>query len=156
MDIQEIKELMQQFDESSLTEFSFQQEDTSFKMSKNDRSFPEMPIALPAAAATETQFSKEVVVSESPEEKQTNHEDFVHNGHLVTSPIVGTVYLSSAPDQPVYKQVGDHVQVGETLCIVEAMKLMNEIPSDKAGKIAEILVENEQLVEYGQPLFKIV
>lgn len=153
MDSQEIKELMRQFDESSLTEFSFQQGDTSFKMSKNDHPFPEMPMVLPASVPEENQI---IDVQTNSEEKISENASDSLEGHLVTSPIVGTVYLSSAPDQPTYKQVGDEVQVGETLCIVEAMKLMNEIPSDVAGKVAEILVENEQLVEYGQPLFRIV
>lgn len=153
MDIQEIKELMSQFDESSLTEFSFQQEDTSFKMSKNIHSFPEMPMAIPDSTPVESQVTN---IQADSEEKIKGKISDIPEGHFVTSPIVGTVYLSSAPDQPVYKQVGDEVQVGETLCIVEAMKLMNEIPSDVAGKVAEILVENEQLVEYGQPLFRIV
>jgi acetyl-CoA carboxylase biotin carboxyl carrier protein len=73
----------------------------------------------------------------------------------VTSPIVGTFYRSSSPDKPPYVEVGDTVKKGQILCIIEAMKLMNEIESETAGKVVQALVENGQPVEYGQPLFVI-
>jgi acetyl-CoA carboxylase biotin carboxyl carrier protein len=73
----------------------------------------------------------------------------------VTSPIVGTFYRASSPDKPPYVEVGDVVKKGQVLCIIEAMKLMNEIESETAGKIVQILVENGHPVEYGQPLFVI-
>jgi acetyl-CoA carboxylase biotin carboxyl carrier protein len=76
-------------------------------------------------------------------------------GHLVTSPFVGTFYRTPAPDQPVFVEVGSVVKKGQTLCIIEAMKLMNEIEADEPGKITEILVENGQPVEFGQPLFRV-
>jgi acetyl-CoA carboxylase biotin carboxyl carrier protein len=76
-------------------------------------------------------------------------------GHLVTSPFVGTFYRTPAPDQPPFVELGSVVKKGQTLCIIEAMKLMNEIESDEAGKVTEILVENGQPVEFGQPLFRI-
>jgi acetyl-CoA carboxylase biotin carboxyl carrier protein len=76
-------------------------------------------------------------------------------GFLVTSPFVGTFYRTPAPDQPAFVEVGATVKKGQVLCIIEAMKLMNEIEADKAGKVAEILVENGQPVEFGQALFRI-
>lgn len=76
-------------------------------------------------------------------------------GHLITSPFVGTFYRTPAPDQPAFVDVGTQVKKGQVLCIVEAMKLMNEIESEVAGKVAEILVENAQPVEFGQALFRI-
>jgi acetyl-CoA carboxylase biotin carboxyl carrier protein len=76
-------------------------------------------------------------------------------GHLITSPFVGTFYRTPAPDQPAYVEVGSSVRKGQVLCIVEAMKLMNEIESEVAGKVSEILVENAQPVEFGQALFRI-
>ncbi|MDR3397509.1 MAG: acetyl-CoA carboxylase biotin carboxyl carrier protein [Pandoraea sp.] len=76
-------------------------------------------------------------------------------GHIVTSPMVGTFYRAPSPGADPFAQVGDTVKEGQTLCIIEAMKLLNEIESDKAGVIKEILVENGQAVEYGQPLFVI-
>ncbi len=75
--------------------------------------------------------------------------------HVVRSPVVGTFYRAPAPDEEPYVKVGDHVGEGETLCVVEAMKLMNEIPSDVSGEVVEILVENARGVEYDQPLFRI-
>jgi acetyl-CoA carboxylase biotin carboxyl carrier protein len=76
-------------------------------------------------------------------------------GHIITSPFVGTFYRSPAPDQPPYVEVGAAVKKGQVLCIVEAMKLMNEIESEVAGKVAEVLVQNGQPVEFGQALFRI-
>jgi acetyl-CoA carboxylase biotin carboxyl carrier protein len=78
-----------------------------------------------------------------------------HNLHMIKSPFVGTFYSAPSPGKPNYVNVGDKVKVGETLCVLEAMKIMNEIDSDIHGEIVEICVENESLVEYGQPLFKI-
>ncbi|HXH31674.1 MAG TPA: acetyl-CoA carboxylase biotin carboxyl carrier protein [Bacteriovoracaceae bacterium] len=75
--------------------------------------------------------------------------------HIIKSPFVGTFYTSSSPSKPIYVKIGDKVKVGQPLCVLEAMKIMNEIDADKAGEIVEICVENESLVEYGQPLFKI-
>ena len=76
-------------------------------------------------------------------------------GHLVTSPFVGTFYRTPAPDQPVFVEVGSVVKKGQTLCIIEAMKLMNEIETRAGGRIVKILVDNGQAVEYGQPMFLI-
>jgi acetyl-CoA carboxylase biotin carboxyl carrier protein len=76
-------------------------------------------------------------------------------GHVITSPFVGTFYRSSAPDQPVYCEVGSSVKKGQTLCIIEAMKLMNEIECEVAGKVTEVLAQNGQPVEFGQALFRI-
>lgn len=73
----------------------------------------------------------------------------------IVSPMVGTFYVSSSPDKPAFVKIGDKVKKGQTICIIEAMKLMNEIESEHDGEIAEILVDNEEMVEYGQPLFLI-
>lgn len=77
----------------------------------------------------------------------------VEEGHAVTSPMVGTFYRSPSPDSKSFVEVGDTVAVGDTLCIIEAMKLLNEIESDKAGVVKKIVVDNGQAVEYGEPLF---
>lgn len=75
--------------------------------------------------------------------------------HVIKSPFVGTFYASPSPGKPVYVKVGDKVKAGQTLCVLEAMKIMNEIDADVAGEIVEICIDNESLVEFGQPLFKI-
>jgi acetyl-CoA carboxylase biotin carboxyl carrier protein len=77
------------------------------------------------------------------------------NLHVIKSPFVGTFYASPSPGKPIYVKVGDKVKPGQTLCVLEAMKIMNEIDADIAGEIVEICVENESLVEFGQPLFKL-
>jgi acetyl-CoA carboxylase biotin carboxyl carrier protein len=109
-------------------------------------------VAAPSVAAV-TQSAP--VVSPAAIEAAPALEKPVTTGHQVKAPIVGTFYRSSSPDAPPFAQVGDKVEAGQVLCIIEAMKLMNEIESDKAGTIKEILVQNAQPVEYGQALFVI-
>ena len=104
--------------------------------------------AAPAAPATAAQEAPAPATAESPEAKPT--------GHLVTSPFVGTFYRSPNPDAAPYVDVGSRVEKGQPLCIVEAMKLMNEIEADQSGVINAILVDNAEPVEYGQALFEIV
>jgi acetyl-CoA carboxylase biotin carboxyl carrier protein len=105
------------------------------------------PAAIPAAAAAApVSIAAAAAASEA---------DPWAGAHIVKSPIVGTFYESASPDAPAFVQVGDTVAVGKVLCIVEAMKLMNEIESDAAGKIVHVFVKREQPVEYGQPLFAI-
>ncbi len=89
--------------------------------------------------------------SVAPEPKEQVVDDGLHQ---VLSPMVGTCYRAPSPESEDFVRVGKRIEVGETLCIIEAMKIMNEIPADKAGEIVEILVESGQPVEYGQPLFK--
>ena len=106
--------------------------------------------AAPAAAPVVTQAAAPVV-SSAPSKVATNDTNF----HVVKSPFVGTFYAAPGPGKPIYAKVGDKVKVGQPLCVLEAMKIMNEIDADAAGEIVEICVENESLVEFGQPLFKI-
>ncbi len=106
-----------------------------------------LPVSEPVNAMPE----QATTVPEPTKEK----ESVVFDGIEVVSPIVGIVYLQPAPDKPAFKKEGDQVAKGEVICIIEAMKLMNEITSEADGVITEILVENESVVEYGQPLFRI-
>ncbi|MBS1171019.1 MAG: fabE, partial [Burkholderiaceae bacterium] len=101
-------------------------------------------VQIPAGAPAAAMAPAAAPVAAAPEEIQ---------GHVVKSPMVGTFYAASAPGNPPYVAVGSSVQVGDTLCIIEAMKLLNEIDADVAGVVKQILVENGQPVEYGQPLF---
>lgn len=157
MNIGEIKELLNQFDHSSLTEFDLREGSFELYMNKNHESRQQAsPIVSPVAQPTE--FSAPSVVNAAqPEstlsEKQETKKEVV--GEVVKSPIVGVVYLQPSPDKPAYKSVGDTVKKGEVLCIIEAMKLMNEITSEFDGEITEILIENEEVVEFHQPLFRI-
>jgi acetyl-CoA carboxylase biotin carboxyl carrier protein len=105
------------------------------------------PMFAPAAAELRPRPSAPVRGSaEAPTDRK---------GHIITSPFVGTFYRSAAPDQPFFVEVGSPVKKGQVICIVEAMKLMNEIESEVAGKVTEVLAQNAQPVEFGQPLFRI-
>jgi acetyl-CoA carboxylase biotin carboxyl carrier protein len=107
------------------------------------------PVAAPAAAAPVS-----VAAAAAPAAPAAEADPWA-GAHIVKSPIVGTFYESPSPDSPAFVQVGDTVAVGKVLCIIEAMKLMNEIESDAAGKIVHVFVKREQPVEYGQPLFAV-
>lgn len=145
MDLEKIEGLVKIIENSSLTEFTLKDGDLKITMSKLEHPpvvaagapmmAPLMPMA-PAAAAEG--------VNEEEEEQL-----------FITSPIVGTFYSAPAPDAPAFVKVGDQVKNGQTVCILEAMKLMNEIQSDYDCEIEAVLVSNEQKVEYGQPLFRV-
>lgn len=158
MDLNYLEKLLKLFDESTLTELEIEEEGTQVKLSrKNEQpasapvqfAFP--PIApsygMPQAPAAPTPAAAAPAAPKADAPAATGA-----TYHEVKSPIVGTFYRAPSPEADSYVQVGQSVQVGTTLCIIEAMKLMNEIESDAAGKIVKILVENGQPVEYGQVL----
>lgn len=159
MDINEVKELLTQFDQSTLTEFDLRE--GSFGLYMNKNKVTQKPSSGEAKQAmnnnTVSQEAIEVtsqtvkeIVNETvkAEQKPENIEEII-------SPIVGVVYLKPAPDKANFKQVGDLVKKGDVVCIVEAMKLMNEITSTVDGVITEILIQNEEVVEFNQPLFRV-
>jgi acetyl-CoA carboxylase biotin carboxyl carrier protein len=154
MDYKEIQELIQKVNESGLYSFEVESEGTHIKMSKG----PEQVLIGNTTVAKETiekpltTSAKAPIVTETTGVQETVKEE---NLHVIKSPIVGTFYASASPDKPNYVSVGSAVKKGSILCILEAMKLMNEIESDIDGEIVEVLVKTEDMVEYGQPLFKI-
>ena len=140
MDLQQIEKLVQIIENSSMLEFSIQEGDTKIKMSRRGT------MGVPGeAAVTVAQTAPAAPIEEEAEDET-----------YITSPIVGTFYSAPSPEAKAFVKVGDRVEKGQTLGIVEAMKLMNEIESDYSGTVAEILVNNQEGVEYGQPLFRIV
>lgn len=156
MNITEIKDLMSQFDQSSLREFSYSNAGETLHFSKNQQAIaapspkqeaPLAPVApaSPAVPAAETSEPAPAEASVSP----------VAEGAVVESPLVGVAYLSPSPDKPAFVAVGDTVKKGQTLMIIEAMKVMNEVPADRDGVVTEILVANQDVVEYGQGLVRI-
>ncbi|MEG3312640.1 acetyl-CoA carboxylase biotin carboxyl carrier protein [Streptococcus suis] len=156
MNITEIKDLMSQFDQSSLREFSYSNAGETLHFSKNQQAIvapspkveaPLAPVALasPAMPAAETSEPSPAEASVSP----------VAEGAVVESPLVGVAYLSPSPDKPAFVAVGDTVKKGQTLMIIEAMKVMNEVPADRDGVVTEILVANQDVVEFGQGLVRI-
>ncbi|MBW3804361.1 acetyl-CoA carboxylase biotin carboxyl carrier protein [Aeromonas jandaei] len=149
MDIRKIKKLIELVEESGIAELEISEGEESVRISRNFAgqvtTAPQMimpqaaaPVAAPVAAAP---------AAAAPAA------DATPSGHLMRSPMVGSFYRSSSPDAKPFAEVGQQVNVGDTLCIVEAMKMMNQIESDKAGVIKAILVENGQAVEFDEPLF---
>ena len=162
MNISEIKDLLAQFDASTLREFSYKNNGEELNLSKNQTSSvaatpvapavevvaatPQTPVVAPIveAAATPAVAAEPVAAPAQTAE-----------GDVVESPLVGVVYLSPAPDKPAFVSVGDKVTKGQTLLIIEAMKVMNEVPAPKDGIVTEILVKNEEMVEFGKGLVRI-
>lgn len=144
MELEKIIELMKAFDQSSLSSFQLEQEGTTISMESN-RGAKEVVYA-PCNTTTNVQMEQVTIPS-------TNQE--VIEGNTVKAPLVGTFYNASSPEEEAFVKVGDTVKKGQTLGIVEAMKLMNEIESEFDGVVEQVLVSNEDMVEYGQPLFVI-
>lgn len=163
MDFNQVKELLNLVDQSSLKEFDIKMDNVSIRMSKNNGTLQSVSGNQLTQTQAETSFSSEGAVHASyPSSSSLSEANAateivaVEEGEEILSPIVGVVYLSPEPGKPLFKKAGDTVTVGETICIVEAMKVMNEIKSEHDGVIAEVLVEDSQVVEYNQPLFRIV
>lgn len=152
MNIFEVKDLMAQFDQSSLREFSFKTADSELTFSKNEYTAPVVPAAAPAVSVETTPVATSTPATSDVEEADTN---IFAEGEEVPSPLVGVAYLAPAPDKPAFVSVGDAVKKGQTLLIIEAMKVMNEIPAPKDGIVTEIMVNNEEVVEFGQGLVRI-
>jgi len=156
MDLKEIRQLIKIVENSKISEFEMEEEGKKLRITKNSESGPvyvqsQVPAApaMPASAFAMPGAAPEMPAASPPEESTPS------NIAEVRSPMVGTFYRSPAPDADAYVQVGQMVEVGQVLCIVEAMKLMNEIESEVSGKVVKIMAENSQPVEYNQVLFQI-
>lgn len=156
MDLNLIKKLVRMVDTSGVTDLEVEENGLRVKIAKKVRQntvVTQAQLEPPAAAAPAVQPLQET--APAVKEEETPKEETAANIHEIRSPIVGTFYRAPAPDADPYVQIGDTVSPGSTLCIVEAMKLMNEIESDVAGKVVKILAEDSKPVEYNQPLFLI-
>ena len=154
MELKKIIELIHTVSESNLTQFTMEEGNLKISM-KTDKqtkviAAPQTVAAVPAAVVTET-----VQTSVPAQENTRQVQEETLDGNVVKSPLVGTFYNAPSPDAEPYVKVGDTVKKGQVLAIVEAMKLMNEIESEFDGTVEKILVSNEEVVEYGQPLFVI-
>lgn len=148
MDLRKIKKLIELLEESGIAEIEIREGEESVRIS---RVFPASgptiatvmppPVVAPAAAAS---HASPVATAAAP---------VTPDGHVVTSPMVGTFYASPSPDAPAFARVGQVVKVGDPLCIIEAMKIMNPIEADRAGTVVSVMAENGQPVEFEQPLF---
>ncbi|MBM7636463.1 acetyl-CoA carboxylase biotin carboxyl carrier protein [Streptococcus saliviloxodontae] len=159
MNISDIKDLMGQFDGSSLREFSYRTGDVELAFSKNEATSAPVAQATPVTAAPVVSPVDTPKVAPAVEEASAPVESTPApssaEGDVVESPLVGVAYLSPAPDKPAFVSVGDSVKKGQTLLIIEAMKVMNEVPAPKDGVVTEILVANEDVVEFGKGLVRI-
>lgn len=157
MDIRKVKKLIELLEESNIDEIEIKEGEESVRISRNSAQAALMaapvqqgyaPVAPPPPAA--------VAPAPAPAPAPTAPEPEAASGHVVNSPMVGTFYSSPSPASPPFVEVGQTVKIGDVVCIVEAMKMMNQIEADKAGTIEAILVENGAPVEFDQPLFSIV
>lgn len=155
MNITEIKDLMSQFDQSSLREFSYSNAGETLHFSKNQQATAAPSPTVEAPLAPVAPASPAPVLAVETSEPAPVEVSSVAEGAVVESPLVGVAYLSPAPDKPAFVAVGDTVKKGQTLMIIEAMKVMNEVPADRDGVVTEILVANQDVVEFGQGLVRI-
>ena len=151
MDLRKLKTLIDLVSESNISELEIAEADGKVRIVKTPAG---APATAPASAAPVTQVSAAPAAT-SVERAATEAEQQQPAGNVVKSPMVGTFYRSASPGAAAFVEIGSVVKVGDPICIIEAMKIMNEIEADAAGTIREILCENGQAVEFGQPLFVI-
>ncbi|QBY03907.1 acetyl-CoA carboxylase biotin carboxyl carrier protein [Thalassotalea sp. HSM 43] len=149
MDIRKIKKLIELVEDSGISELEIAEGEESVRISRG-ATMVAAPMAAPMAAPVAAPAAAPVApAAEAPAASDAL------SGHVVRSPMVGTFYAASSPETANFVEVGQHVNAGDTLCIVEAMKMMNQIEADKSGVIKQILAENEDTIEFDQPLFVI-
>ncbi|VAW97885.1 Biotin carboxyl carrier protein of acetyl-CoA carboxylase [hydrothermal vent metagenome] len=146
MDIRKVKKLIELLEESDIAEIEIHEGEESVRISRNSANVIAAPIQQYSAPAPIAPVAAAPVEATPPVAAEPS-------GHAIKAPMVGTFYRASTPEASPFVEVGQQVSVGETLCIIEAMKLLNQIESDKAGTVKAILAENGQPVEYDQPLF---
>ena len=147
MDLRKLKKLIDLVEESGISELELTEDGEKVRISRNFTS------NAPVQQYAPMQYNAPQFAAPAATAPAAIEAPAVEEGHAVKSPMVGTFYRSPSPDAKSFVEVGDTVAVGDTLCIIEAMKLLNEIEADKAGVIKKILVDNGQAIEYGEPLF---
>ncbi len=148
MDLRKLKKLIDLVEESGISELELTEDGEKVRISRNFTSNAAVQYAPVQYNAP--QYAPPAVAAAAPAAIEA---PAAEEGHAVKSPMVGTFYRAPSPDAKAFVEVGDTVAIGDTLCIIEAMKLLNEIEADKAGVIKKILVDNGQAIEYGEPLF---
>jgi acetyl-CoA carboxylase biotin carboxyl carrier protein len=148
MDIRKVKKLIELLEESGISELEISEGEESVRISRH----PRMAMQAPAAAATPLTQAAPYIAPALPATSAGEHKPR-NDEYTVTSPMVGTYYSSASPGAKAFVEIGSEIKVGQILCIIEAMKMMNQIESDKAGTVTSILAKNGEPVEFGQPLF---
>jgi acetyl-CoA carboxylase biotin carboxyl carrier protein len=148
MDIRKVKKLIELLEESDIAEIEIHEGEESVRISRASQVAVPAPVAAPVAAPAPV-----AAAAAAPADTSAESAPAEISGHQVVSPMVGSFYRAPSPDAKPFVEEGDQVSVGDTLCIVEAMKILNQIESDKAGTVKKILVENGEPVEFNQPMF---
>jgi acetyl-CoA carboxylase biotin carboxyl carrier protein len=154
MDIRKIKKLIELLEESGIAEIEIKEGEEALRISRMPTGglaaaqFAPMPMALPATAPMAAPMPAAAPVAVAPAAAKAKA-----NEHVITAPMVGTFYGAPSPGAKAFVEIGDEIKVGQVLCIIEAMKMMNQIESDKAGRVTSIMARNGDPVEFGQPLF---
>ena len=149
MDIRKVKKLIELLEESGISELEISEGEESVRISRHPRTAPPAASPAPQAPAVAPAPAPQLPATAAGEHKPRNDDQ------TITSPMVGTYYSASAPGAKPFIELGMEIKVGQILCIIEAMKMMNQIESDKAGRVTAILAKNGEPVEFGQPLFVI-
>jgi acetyl-CoA carboxylase biotin carboxyl carrier protein len=155
MDIRKVKKLIELLEESNIDEIEIKEGEESVRISRHSAQAAALA-AAPQAYAPPPGYAAPVPAPAPAAEPAPAPAEPAVSGHVVSSPMVGTFYRSPSPSSPAFVEVGQTVKIGDIVCIVEAMKMMNQIEADKAGTISAILVESGEPVEFDQPLFTIV
>jgi acetyl-CoA carboxylase biotin carboxyl carrier protein len=145
VDIRKVKKLIELLEESGISELEISEGEESVRISRHPRMTMHAPMAAPMPMATAPPPA-------TPATSAGEHKPRIDE-HTVTSPMVGTYYSATSPGSKPFVEIGTEITVGQILCIIEAMKMMNQIESDKAGRVTAILAKNGEPVEFGQPLF---
>lgn len=153
MDIRKIRKLIELLEETGISEIEIKEGEESLRLSRHSRVSPDAPTISYVTAPSPIQQSPVTNSTPSIHPSEIKATVTTTPGHKIRSPMVGTMYTSPSPEAAPFVTIGQVVKVGDTLCIVEAMKMFNEIESDRAGKIVDILIKNGDPVEYDQPLF---
>jgi acetyl-CoA carboxylase biotin carboxyl carrier protein len=147
MDIRKVKKLIELLEESGISELEISEGEESVRISRHPRIAMQAPMAMGSPMLQAAPLAAAMPATSAGEHKPRNDE------HTVTSPMVGTYYSAASPGAKAFVEIGTEIKVGQILCIIEAMKMMNQIESDKAGRVTAILAKNGEPVEFGQPLF---
>ena len=155
MDIRKVKKLIELLDESGIAEIEINEGEESVRISRYPTSGPAMPMPIQQYAAPAPAPAPTTAAPVAVAETESAGAECAILGHSVNAPMVGTFYTAASPGAPDFCKVGDSVSEGDTVCIIEAMKILNQIEADKSGVVKAILVDNAQPVEFGQPLIVI-
>ncbi len=148
MDIRKVKKLIELLEESGIAEIEIKEGEEAVRISRMPAGAIHVPVAAPASQAASAAAPASARDETAPAKPRPNE-------HVVTAPMVGTFYAAATPGAKPFIEIGDEVKVGQVLCIIEAMKMMNQIEADKAGRVTSIMAKNGDPVEFGQPLFVI-